>query len=578
MKLTNFIFFKDTPLIDFQNTILFKSNKERDDFFLKGNHYSSIEFRDTPFNFIRDRLVVNLPIEYELMQGVNYCTFISDFEPDVRFYAYVINYEYLNDKVTGVHLLIDGIMTYCQGNVINDFRNLSVERKTMGLSEYNERIEELKNNSDVIKTFTKKYSNTRSYVFDKFDVLIQCSADLTAEFGSVNNPKIRTSEGVKFDKISSPLNLYVVEQDRFRTFMKALSPYPWISQNIRSVSLIPSVFLEGRKTHVDMEISTFTHLYTLTNNSTTNKSPFYNALFTISKTNDELLDMFYLDKIQDRHLLRSEYTTSEVYTWDGQQLFIDNGQLQESKGLLFGAVFVTGFHNEVGIYVQGYKAKEGNPDKSGSFLNDAIYFRNFDDVPILIDNYNLALSKSANQRQLAESKLVTNRIGSLTDNSQSVQDRFYNATSLLTNISPVNLFGKFNDEYEFYRQQQAEHADLALETPTITNQSNNNSLTIAENMFGLHVKHAQPSGNEWRKIKRYYKSFGFMVNDENSTVDVHSNTIADYVKFSGSILIPNVDNAIVEMIKAQFENGVRFWHNNNTKNPMTQNILNNRMK
>src|SRR5699024_4566237 len=133
-------------------------------------------------------------------------------------------------------------------------------------------------------------------------------------------------------------------------------------------------------------------------------------LLDISKTINNLYDIFNLDSEEDKHLLRSEYTTTEVYTWDGQQLFIDNGQLSEKYGLFFRSVYVSGFHNEVGIYIENYKSAN---DVEGSFLNDAIFFRNFDDIPIMIDNYNLSLSKSANQRQLAESRLVTNRISNI---------------------------------------------------------------------------------------------------------------------------------------------------------------------
>lgn len=577
-KLTNFVFFKDTPLTDFQNTILFQSNTERDNFFLKGNHYSSIVLGNVPFNFIRDRQTLNLSVSYDLFRGINYCTFLSEFEPNVRYYAYVINYEYINDNVVKVDLLIDVIMTHCQGLTVNNFKNLSVSRKHMSRNEYNERILELKNNDDIIKTVTKKYTHTDEYLFKDFDMLIQTSCDFTADFGNVDDPKVETSEGLRFDKISSPLNLYVVKQEHFPLLMKTLSPYPWISQNIRSISMIPSILLEGKTVKRSMETGDFNELYTLRNNAETNKVKFDTDLLKIAKSITQLHNIFGLDVNEDKHLLRNEYTTTEIYTWDGQQLFIDNGQLTNKYGLFFKTVFVSGFHNEIGIYVEGYKGVESLGNRQGSFLNDAIYFRNFDDIPIMIDNYNLSMSKSANQRQLAESRLVTNRVGSIMDKNEDVKDRFYNATSLLTNFNPITLFGKFNDEHEFYKNQQAEFADLALQTPTITSQSNNNSLSIADGFFGIHVKHAQPTKDEWDAVKRYYKKFGFGVNDEGVDVDLFTNTICNYVQFSGNITIPNADVALVEMLKAQFENGVRFWHNNNTRNPMSQDIMLNKMR
>src|SRR5699024_8070028 len=254
-----------------------------------------------------------------------------------RYYAYVLEYEYINDTTTRINFLIDGIMTFCQGNVISSFENLKVARKHMTKSEYDKRINELKNNDDIIKTHTKRYTHNDKYLFKEFIVLIQSSCSFTMDFGDVDDPKVETSEGLKFDKISSPLNLYVVKQDDFPKLMSALAPYPWIRQNIRSVSLVPAVLLDG-------------------GNTTRNKLG--SDLLKISKTINDLYDIFNLDSRDDKHLLRAEYTTSEVYTWDGQQLFVNNGELSEKYGLFFRPVYVSGFHNEVGIYIENYKSDD----------------------------------------------------------------------------------------------------------------------------------------------------------------------------------------------------------------------------
>src|SRR5690606_20905361 len=295
----------------------------------------------------------------------------------------------------------------------------------------------------------------------------------------------------------------------------------WITQNIRSVSLVPSILLENKTVKVNPKSFDFDHLYTLRDGATTELNRFDNQLLKISKTINELYEMFGLDPNEDKHLLRNEYTTTEVYTFTGDQLFIDNGLLSEKYGLFFRSSYVVGYHNEVAVYVENYKSEE---DVEGSFLNDAIFIKNFDDVPIMIDNYNLSLAKSAHQRQLAESKLISNRIANIADTGADPKDRFIDAMSLVTNLSPMNLFGKFVDEHEFYKQQQAEMKDMALDTNTVTGQSNNNSLAIARDFFGITVKHAQPSKSEWKKIKKYYKLFGYLVNDENATINPRSMT------------------------------------------------------
>ena len=41
-------------------------------------------------------------------------------------------------------------------------------------------------------------------------------------------------------------------------------------------------------------------------------------------------------------------------------------------------------------------------------------------MPMLIDTYGLSMAKTANQRQLTESKLLTNQVSSLTEIGRSV--------------------------------------------------------------------------------------------------------------------------------------------------------------
>ena len=588
MKKTKFTFFKNTPLIDFQNTIHFSSNAERDSFFLKGNHYPVLNIEHDNFNYIRDKSSVKISVKYEDMQGVNYCTFKSEFE-DTRFYAYVMNYEYLNTDIeTGydtvrVDLLIDGIMSFTQGNILEQLDNLNIQRQHLSMKSYEEHLFELKNNDDILKTNTKSYFKTDSILFKDLIVLIVSSVDLMSDFGSEDNPKIKTSSGRVFDKITSPLNLYACDIEDFQKLMNALSKYPWISQNIKNMSLLPKMFMEN-----NLKIITFSSKDTLkdvdylyrVSGVNTSKQALSKELRDKSYSMEETYKLFGLDPIQDRHLLRNEYTTTELYNYSGGQLFIDNGQLNELRGLRFVADIVTGYHNEMMVYVDQYRINSENGALLyGSYTNDSLAFNEFDDVPMLIDNVGLAMSKSANQRALTESKLISNRIKNVMNPNADLKDRFFDGASLLSNLSPSNLFGKFKDEQEYYRQQKAEIADLALETPTITQQSTGNSFNIANNMFGIHFKFSKPSKSEMNKIKKYYKLFGYELNDHGSKLEkVDSMSICNYVQFEGSWTIKNVDVAIIEMMKAQFEGGVRLWHNKNIANPMNQDILNNKMK
>ena len=585
MNLTTFRFFKDTPLIDFQNTIHFKSNSERDTFFLEGGHYTELEIGDVNFNYIRDKSSIKLKVSYEEMKGVNYCTFKSDFE-DVRYYAYVVDYLYLNDNAVEVHLLIDPIMTYTQGTVLNQIPNLSIERQHLTNANYEANLWELRNNSDVLNVNTKSYFYSDGVYFTKFIVLMQSSNDLTAEFGDEDDPITKTSTGATVDKVSSPLSLYAVKQEHFKNFMQALSDFPWIAQNIKNVILIPDIFFDDNALENVTTKFGFSNLMVVKNNTISNTSELDNELRKIDITTNQLYSLFDLNPNNDKHLLRNNYNTFELYAYDGQALSIDLGQLNTTTGFKLAAEKIIGFENEIAIYPKDYK-KGDTPFKTtkpsggvtasetdrGSFLNDAIIFKNFDSVPVLIDNFKLAMAKNANQRELANSKTLSGQASTLTDSSADLKDRFFAGASMISNLNPTNLMGKFTSDYEYYRQQKAQFADMQLEAPTITEQTNSNSFQVANNIFGITLKCSKINSNEMDKIRKYYNAFGFEWNRENTTLnDVESMSICNYVKFKGSWTIQNADVALVEMMKAQFENGVRLWHNNGSGNPMFQNL------
>ena len=577
MKLTKFTFFKNTPLIDFQNTIHFNSNQERDDFFLKGRHYPTLETEQENYNFIRDRSTVYINAKYKDMSGVNYLTFKSDFE-STRYYAYVIEYSYINDDVVKVDFIVDGIMTFTQGHVLETLPNLNISRQHLSRTRYDALATELKNNSDVLKTDTKFYFKTDKMIFNDLIVLMQSSVDLEGNFGTVDEPKMETSSGRQYDSVTSPLNLYACSIDDFNRFMRKISKYSWIAQNITSLSLIPRVFMEENMTKINFDsnesLSGVNYLYKITGRKT-QKQALNSDLDKVSKTMNELYTIFGLDPKEDKHLLRSEYGTIEIYNYSGDSLLVDLGQLNENLGLKLVGDIITGYHNELKIYIDRYRSVGiGN----GSYVNDSITFDTFDDMPMLIDNYQLGMAKTANQRKLTESKLLTNQVGTIMDNNADIKDRFVNAVSLASNLSPTSLFGKFTDEMDYYKKQKAEQLDLALETPSITNQSTGNSFNIANQNFGIHIKYSKPTLNELRKIKKYYKLFGYEVNEKSEKLGlVNSMSICNYLQFSGSWTIKGTDVSIIEMMKAQFENGVRFWHNNGTPNPMTQDVINNKI-
>src|SRR5699024_5661668 len=130
MKLTKFTFYKNTPFTDFQNTIDFGSNQKRDDFF--ANHYEQFHTAQH-FDFIRDRLVLkvgaNVASWYDLNE-VNYVKFLSEFD-NITYYAQCFETEYCKQNSTALHLVIDGLITFCQSGISQYAKNVKIERQSL---------------------------------------------------------------------------------------------------------------------------------------------------------------------------------------------------------------------------------------------------------------------------------------------------------------------------------------------------------------------------------------------------------------------------------------------------------------
>jgi len=583
MKTTEFVFFYDTPFTDYQNTVHFSSNSERDNYFLKGNHFNAKSFRNTPFNFIRDRSQVKLYMKWEQAQGINYCTFLSDFE-NRRYYAFVNAIEFLNDEVIQMTLVIDTIMTYTQGSVLENLNSVNVLRQHLSRSTYNYMLPSLRNNDDVIKASNKYYVANFLEQFGGNYVLFQSSADLSKDFGSKKEPNLDSSKGATYDNITSPVNLYVMTYSDFNTFMDKMSKYPWITQNFQKIQLIPEKFIDSSDLVSVSTKEDIKGLKTLKNGATSNQWGLGNLTVSFSR----LQKFLGVSQPELRHLVRNEYMTVELYSWNGDALLIDAGKIKTGTGLKFNTRSIIGYHNEVRVYPLDYNSGDvEQPIKTvngktlidtGSFLNTAMTFDSFAEVPILIDNGILGQSQQANRVKNAESKLITNRAKNIATGNDP-KSKFYDSASIISNISPTQLFSKFNDEYEFYKDQQAEYKDLALQPPTTTSSEMGNAFQIANGINGLTMKIGVPSPSDVETIAKYYYMFGFEINDPYTRIDpIDSMTVCNYLRISGTYTIPGIDATLIDQMKALLEGGVRFWHNDGSHNPMQQNIQANKFR
>lgn len=585
-KLTRITFYQNTPFTDFNNTVNFGSNEKRDAFF--ASHYKQ-KTSDIDFNFIRDRLTLRVSsnlLDWQFLCEVNYIKIESAFD-GLPYYAMAVETTYLNDGTTQLNLVIDGLMTFCQGDISSYVYNAKIEREHLTEASYKANLKYLRSNGDVLDIPTLQYKHQIGYRFSTLMAVITSSADLSADFGTVDAPSLKTSKGTIYDGVTSPQDLYVVNYNQFNDLMKALQPYPWISQNITSILLIPSDFIDFDDLQsVTMKTGDFSELKKFKSG---HYSKTLNNITQFKRSITDLANDFdYQDVITNLELMREPYTNIELTNWQGQTVGIDPASLPDYGLEIIGQISV-GYSNKAYFFPRQYNENgesslgDGFGTYTGAYLNNAIVFDKWDDLPMLIDNYRLDRASTANQRALAENNQMSGLAGNVTDNSKDLQTRLMSAVSLMSNASVSAVTGKLTDEWQFYRNQQAQFKDKKLSKPTITQMTNENSFNIKNKIFGIFLKFSRIDNEGMKAVQRYHKHFGYAMNRIGKLDSVMSMSHMNYAKFSGNWILSDrhVPQSIMEQIRVQFESGVKMWHNpDNISWPFTQDIteLNRRIK
>ena len=566
MKLTTFKLFKNTMFTDMQNTLHFNSNSERDNWFdthFTGNNTITFPNR---FNYRYDRGTVNVPMEMESLQGFNYCRFIDGWDGKA-YYAFIVKTTYLNDKTTQLDLVIDVVMTYTQGNVLENLQNVEVIRQHLPMQEIINREEFLRTNDDTLATSTMQFidpsnfSNADgglSFQYGEGVYIIQSAVQLDGDFGTEDKPKMQTAYGSSFDGNNSAVNLYLVESDTLEYLLIMLSDYPWITQNFKTIVKVPRLFFDlsslKKITVNGLEV------YWLTERK---YSKDITLPFNITRTS--IMNALQL-KQHERYLVRDNLINFYLTDYRGNQLNFETGKIGEHNDIIATAVF--GAMNQIDIYSKQYGSRS---NAQGFYRDNQMTISTFDNVPVMIDNYKLNKANTAYSRQLENSKTISGRVQAITNPNNSVKDRLFNAVSVYSNVfagglasAPAKGAGLFADEYEYYRNQKAQFNQWKISPPTISEGSFTNSTLEKTYDWGIWLKVSVINNNEINMLRRYYGAFGHeSIKGDNKIYNINSMTKANWVQFKGNYWINDIDRELFDQLKTLFEGGVRLWHNYN---------------
>ena len=549
-----------------QNTLHFNSNNERDNWFSTYFTGDNVITFQNPFNFRYDRGTLKVPIIMNDLQGFNYCKFVDGFDGKT-YYAFIVKTSYLNDKTTQMDLVIDVVMTYTQGNILENLQNVEVIRQHLPLEQLKGREEYLRLNNDILPTSTMMFidpsrftsNNSTGVQFDSFMYIIQSAVELDNDFGSEDKPKMNTATGGTYDGITSAISLYLVASNDLDRLLTELSKFPWITQNFKTIVKVPAFFFDlsqlntvdckGVQLHVldDKKISTVLPL------------PFV-------LTKPKIKEVLGLKDFED-YLIRDQVINIYLTDYRGNQLNFETGKIKENNTIYANSVL--GAFNEIDIYSLQYGQRNSSKSKHGFYRDNQMTISTFDNVPVLINNYTLNKANTAYSRQLENSRQITSRMDTITNPNSSLKDRLFNAISVYSNVfsgglmsAPAKAVGLFSDEYEYYRSQKAQMNQWKIAPPTVSEGGYSNSVLNKTGDYGIWLKVSTINNNELNSLRRYYGSFGHeaMPND-NQIYNVNSMSKANWVQFKGNYWINDIDRELFDQLKTLFEGGVRLWHN-----------------
>ena len=580
MKLSQFTLYKNTYFVNMQNTVHFESNQARDQFFDTEFNQDGQTYRfDSNFNFRRDRGTLKVPDVYENLMGFNYCRFVNGFDGKT-YYAYIVAISYLNDATTQLDIVIDPIMTYTQGNVLENLQNVEVIRQHLPRWEMVERMDWLRNNSDTLATSSMMFTDPKmlggGINFGSCSYVIQSAVKLDGDFGNEDNPKMQTASGSRFDGISTPLNLYVCDGALIQDLMKELSKYPWISQNIKNIIKVPSLFVPKDLSAVTCQGISLHVLSGADKHSDQIDPPFHITL-------NDLRTYLGLNQWES-YLVRDNVINVYLTDYRGNQLNFETGKIGDDNHIKVTGVI--GAFNEIQVYSEQYGQRDTTKKKQGFYRDNQMVISQFDNVPVLINNYTLNKANTAYARQLDNSRQLSGRIQTVADSSAPLKDRLFNAMSVYSNVfsgglmsSPAKAVGLFNDEYEYYRNQKAQYQQWKIAPPTVTEGSFNNSILQNTGDYGLWLKVSRVNDAELKNLKTYYGKFGFeAMSDDNHVRPLDTWIVCNWLQIKGNYIIPDVDRELLDQLKTILEGGVRFFHDYYRMKTTTDFSLNQAMK
>ena len=239
----------------YRDVVRFDSDKERDAYFAS-RASDGYAFTLNGLVYLRYGEPVRVNAPFDMVTRCNYMVVKNSMQPvspaegrqpDV-FYYFINDAKYIAPNTTQVNVQLDVWMTYYNRIEFNmcyvnkGHIGIANENSTIGnLSDYLTDAEGLNigDEYEIADIAIDNFLNEPPYI------VIMCTADLTAGFGTVSNPTLKTATGSINDGMPSGSAVYACNSANFLALMGKLQDAPWVSQCISMVTVVPARFVQN---------------------------------------------------------------------------------------------------------------------------------------------------------------------------------------------------------------------------------------------------------------------------------------------------------------------------------------------
>lgn len=411
----------------YKDVVSFESPEKRTEYFdsLKSE---SIVLEN--YTYLKPNEPINIDVPFHKAYTYNYLIVDNpktDDPDDVtppRFYYFIEGAAMLNPSTTALTLQLDVFQTY-----LWQFRLgvCFVERGHLAMAAMHNRLESGKyNTAETMRIFGvasegldvgSEYTISSAEMFDlsakKWAVIVQSNTDLAADWGTRDNPSLKTADGQMTDGLASGCNVYAIESWDYSEFMKKVRDAPWVAKGIVSISAFPkTVLTDGPAVSLNGIAANFL-----------GDTPDEGVYFTSDQTIVEQLgsltsaDFKFVDKLKC-----FPYSVIEIVNYQGNSLLLKPEMVNDKKLTLkqmacaappyqkiaffpahYGETVGDSGYGKAGYYTMDYTegqySEKTHEVNYGYWIDTAIWFQDFPQMSIVNDEYVNYLASTTNRRQ-----------------------------------------------------------------------------------------------------------------------------------------------------------------------------------